>query len=569
MEKKYRIQIYLLFVWLIFDSCSTQNSADLILITPSYTVNERQPWAEAVAIKNNKIVFVGTKNEAMFWKGSSTRLMNNPDGMLLPGFIDTHVHLLTGGIEMSQCYLNDLGSPEEIFETIKNYISKNPDDKWIRGGGWLLPIFPDGNPLKEWLDDISSDKPIFLYSADVHSAWVNSKALELAGINSQTKDPPGGVIERYPNTKEPSGVLRESAMDLVASLLPKIKKIEIQKGLDVSIKEASRFGITTMLDAGTDTYPPNYSLHSDYDGLDAYREFSNNKDASIRVAASQYAHPTLWREHLPIIKKRKYDNDFGSMNIIKFFIDGVIEGGTAAMIEPYLGTNNYGIMNWSSDTLNAAFYEYEKAGFQIHAHAIGDFGIRTTLDAFEYARSKNKSTDQRHMICHTQLVHPDDIIRFRDLGVLASFQALWAYPDKYIKDLTIPRLGQPRSEWIYPINSIKKAGGRITGGSDWTVSSLNPLVAMEVAITRKEPGQKDGESLIPEEAVTLETILEAYTLEAAYGLFLDEKIGSIEVGKLADIVVLDRNLFKIPKHEIHSVKVNQTIFNGKIVYEKD
>ena len=173
------------------------------------------------------------------------------------------------------------------------------------------------------------------------------------------------------------------------------------------------------------------------------------------------------------------------------------------------------------------------------------------------------------MICHTQLVHPDDIIRFRDLGVLASFQALWAYPDKYIKDLTIPRLGQSRSEWIYPINSIIKAGGRITGGSDWTVSSLNPLVAMEVAVTRKEPGKKDGESLIPEEAVTLETILNAYTLEAAYGLFLDDKIGSIEVGKLADIVVLDRNLFKIPKHEIHSTKVNQTIFNGKIVYEKD
>ena len=187
-------------------------------------MNETQPWTEAVAIKKNKIVFSGTKIEAMLWKGSSTRLINNPDGMLLPGFIDTHVHLLSGGIEMSQCYLNDLDSPDKIFETIKNYINKNPDAKWIRGGGWLLPIFTDGNPLKEWLDKISLDKPIFLYSADVHSAWVNSKALELAGINSQTKDPPGGVIERYPNTKEPSGVLRESAMDLVASLLPKITK---------------------------------------------------------------------------------------------------------------------------------------------------------------------------------------------------------------------------------------------------------------------------------------------------------------------------------------------------------
>ena len=538
-------------------------------MTPTFTMNESRPWAESVAIKGNKIVAVGTRGEVMLWKGSSTRLIDYPGGLLLPGFIDTHVHLLSGGIEMSQCYLNGLDSPEKIFEEIKNYIYKNPDAKWIRGGGWLLPVFPDGNPLKEWLDEISLDKPIFLYSADVHSAWVNSKALKLAGINSDTKDPPGGIIERYQSSREPSGVLRESAMDLVASLLPKITKNEIQKGLDIAIKEASKFGITTILDAGTDIYPPSYSSDNDYDGLDAYKAISDDHRTSIRVSASQYAHPGQWRKHLPIIKNRTYKNDFGSMNIIKFFVDGVIEGGTAAMIEPYLGTNNYGIMNWESDTLNAAFYEYEKAGFQIHAHAIGDLGIRTTLDAFAHARSNNKSTDRRHMICHTQLVHPNDIPRFKDLEVLASFQALWAYPDKYIKDLTLPRLGQPRSDWIYPINSIKKTGGRITGGSDWTVSSLNPLLAIEVAITRKEPGQKNGEALIPQEAVTLETILKGYTLEAAYGLFLDDKIGSIEVGKLADIVVLDRNLFKIPRHEIHNTKVNQTIFNGKIVYEKD
>ena len=191
------------------------------------------------------------------------------------------------------------------------------------------------------------------------------------------------------------------------------------------------------------------------------------------------------------------------------------------------------------------------------------------MDAFEYARKYTGFVDQRHMICHTQLVHPDDIDRFSRLNVISSFQALWAYPDKYIKDLTLPRLGEPRSGWNYPINSIVKSGGRIAGGSDWTVSSLNPLDAIEVAVTRKEPGNKNGEALIPEEAVELETMLHAYTLGGAYSLYIENKVGSIEKGKLADLVILDRNLFQIPEIEIHKALVDLTIFDGKIVYERD
>ena len=544
-------------------------SADIIIIIPSYTMNSDQPWAEAIAIQNNKIIFVGNKKEALLYKNNSTLLIEDPNGMVLPGFIDSHVHLIWGGIEMIECHLHNLETEDQIYNAIKDYIKRNPNIEWIRGSGWLLPVFPNGNPFKELLDEISLEKPMYLLSSDGHSAWVNSKALELAGINEKTNDPPNGVIERYPNSREPSGVLREDAMALVHSLLPPYTKFQYDRALEISVKEANKFGITTILDAGTEVYPSRKTIPREYDGLDAYREASNNKDISIRVASSQYAHPNSWKEDLSILKKRRFHNEFGSMNIVKIFIDGVIEGGTAALIDPYLGTTNYGMLNWDPDTLNRAVAEYEKEGFQVHVHAIGDQGIRYSLDAFEYARGYTGFVNQRHMICHTQLVHPDDIDRFSRLNIISSFQALWAYPDKYIKDLTLPRLGKPRSNWIYPINSIVKAGGRIAGGSDWTVSSLNPLDAMEVAVTRKEPGNKNGEALIPEEAVTLETILNAYTLGGAYSLYIEDKVGSIEVGKLADIVVLDRNLFKISDYEIHQAKVDFTIFNGKIIHERN
>ena len=564
-----RILSFLLFIGMIFIGCDTQQSADIILIIPSYTMNADQPWAEAVVIKNNKIIFVGNKKEALLFKNGLTRLINNPNGMVLPGFIDSHVHLLWGGIEMSECQLNDLETEEQIFQAIQDYIDLYPDNKWVRGGGWALPIFPNGNPRKEWLDKISPNKPVYLLSADGHSAWVNSKALALAGINAKTNDPPNGIIERDPNSKEPSGVLREDAMELVYSLFPSYTQDELDNGLQVAIKEASRFGITSILDAGTESYPSKRNFSEIYDGLDSYRKSTSEKNISLRVAASQYAHPNSWREDLAQIKKRRFENEFGIMNTVKIFADGVIEGGTAALIEPYLGTKNYGILNWNADTLNKAVAEFEKAGFQIHVHATGDRGIQNTLDAFEYAKTHNGLSDSRHMITHVQLVHPDDIARFGKLNVIASFQALWAYPDKYIKELTLPVLGAIRSKWNYPINSIVSSGGRIAGGSDWTVSSLNPLYAIEVAITRREPGNKYGDVLISKEAVDLETILHAYTLEGAYSLFKENEIGSLETGKLADIVILDRNLFQIPKNEIHKAVVKITIFDGQIVYEKE
>ena len=553
---------------LITPLLSQEKSATIIIVAPSYTMNTKQPWAEALVIRDDKIIFVGDKRDALTYQNSVTQLIERPDGMVLPGFIDSHVHLLSGGIEMNDCRLHDLETPAEIYQTIRDFIKTHPDDEWIRGSGWALPIFPDGNPRKEWLDKISTDKPIFLVSVDAHSAWLNSKALTLAGINAQTPDPPNGRIERYPKSNDPSGVLREDAMGLVEQLLPLYTKDQIDGGLKFAVQKANRMGITALLDAGTEGYVSYDSIQGRYDGLDSYREETFNKKISIRVAASQYANPESWKNDLKQIKERRFSNELGAMNTVKIFADGVIEGGTAALLEPYLGTDDCGILNWDPDTLKKAVAEFDKAGFQIHIHAIGDWGIRSTLDAFEFARQQNGLKDKRHMMSHIQLIHPDDVHRFKELNIIASFQALWAYPDKYITDLTLPVLGPVRSRWNYPINSVALSGARIAGGSDWTVSSLNPLDAIEVAVTRRGPGLKDGDALFPEEAVKLETMLRAYTLEGAYSLFKENQIGSLEVGKLADIIILDRNLFQIPIYEIHNALVVQTIFNGKVVFKR-
>jgi len=562
------LRAFCIFSLVILPVFSQQKSADIILIAPAYTMDPDRPWADAVVIKGNGIIFVGDKKDALTYQNSATRLIERSDGMVLPGFIDSHVHLVAGGIEMSACRLYDLETPAEIFQTLRDFIDAHPDDEWIRGGGWDLPIFPDGNPRKEWLDEISPDKPVFLVSADAHTAWVNSKALALAGINAQTPDPLNGRIERDPNSREPSGVLREDAMGLVEPFLPLYTKDQIVAGLQFAVEEANRFGITAILDAGTEGYASYDSIRGSYDGLDSYREATLDKEISMRVAASQYANPGSWKDDLTRIKKRRFANELGAMNTVKIFADGVIEGGTAALLEPYIGTDDRGILNWHPDTLKKAVAEFDKAGFQIHIHAIGDWGIRSTLDAFEFARRQNGLGDKRHMMSHVQLIHPQDVPRFKELDIIASFQALWAYPDKYITDLTLPVLGPVRSKWNYPINSVYLSGGRIAGGSDWTVSSLNPLDAIEVAVTRRGLGKKDGDALFPEEAVKLETMLRAYTLEGAYSLFKEREIGSLKAGKLADVIILDRNLFRIPAHEIHNAAVVQTIFNGKIVYGK-
>jgi predicted amidohydrolase YtcJ len=538
---------------------SSSTSADLVFLDGAiYTVDATRSWAEAVAVKNGRIIFVGANVGAKKFIAKSTRVIRLQGRMLLPAFHDSHVHPVSGGIELGECNLNEATTEEQVVETIRRYVTAHPQAKWVRGGGWQLFIFENANPHKSLLDKISPDKPVYLTAADGHSAWVNSRALELAGVTRATTNPPNGRIERDPKTGEPTGTLREDASGLVGKLLPRYSREDRIEGLRRGLQMANHFGITSLQDASVDE-----------DELEIYAEFERRGELTARVVAAMYADPDEGLKQLKRFKalRRKYQSKNLRLNSVKIFADGVIEPHTAALLEPYVGLNGErGKPNWEVDNLNKMVVALDREGFQVHIHAIGDRAVRMALDAFAEARKENGVRDSRHHIAHLELIHPQDIPRFRELGVIANFQPLWAYADPYITKLTEPFLGAERSRWLYPIGSIVRSGAVVAMGSDWSVSSMNPLEAMQVAVTRRGPDEGEGAPWHGEELIDLQAAIAGYTTSGAYVNFEERQVGSIEVGKAADLIVLDKNLFAIPKTEIHRVKVVMTLLEGKSIF---
>ena len=533
--------------------------ADLVLMNGAvYTMDAAQPWATAVAVAKGKILYVGDDRGALRLRGSSTVVTDIDGKMVLPAFQDSHIHLVTGGVELGLCNLTGLRTTKDIFEKIRAYAAANPGAPWVTGGGWDLPVFPQANPRKEDLDALVPDRPAALSSADGHSAWVNSRALKLAGVTRDTADPAGGRIERDPKTGEPTGTLRESAAGLVEKLIPELGPEDTIKGLKAGLELANRFGIASIIEASAS---PKI--------LDAYAALDRSGELSVRVLASLYVDTDKGTAEVERLVKLRdaYHGARLKSTAAKIFADGVIEPHTAALLEPYLDRpGDRGTPLLEPEAFDALAKALDAAGFQIHVHAIGDRAIRMSLDAFEAAGRANGFRDLRHHIVHLELIDPADIPRFKTLGVTANFQALWAYADPYITELTLPILGPGRSRWLYPIGSVARTGAVIAGGSDWSVSSMNPLEAIQVAVTRRGPNDPPGDAWIPEEKVDLETMLRAYTVNGAW-LSHDEKTrGSLETGKAADFIVLGRNLFKIPPSEIGRVKVLLTLLDGRPVF---
>jgi predicted amidohydrolase YtcJ len=533
--------------------------AELILKNGAvYTLNKAQPWAEAAAVAGGKIVFVGSNSDAEKYRAEETKVLDLAGKMVLPGFQDSHVHLISGGMELEQCNLNDLQTKDEILARVRAYAAENPEKDWIVGGGWALPVFPEANPSKEELDAVVSDRPAYLSAADGHSAWVNSRALELAGVTAKTMDPKNGRIERKAGTGEPSGTLREAAANLVGRLIPEPTAEEYLSGLRGGLALANRFGITSIIEASADDKL-----------LDAYAGLDRSNGLTLRVLASIYVDPEKGIAQIGdlVQKRERYQGHYLKATAAKVFIDGVIESHTAALLEPYLDRpDDQGKPILEAEEFNRLAVALDKAGFQIHVHAIGDRAIRMTLDAMEQAGKANGPRDARHHIVHLELIDPADIPRFQALGVVANFQALWAYADPYITQLTEPILGPERSSRLYPIGSVVRSGGLYAGGSDWSVSSLNPLDAIQVAVTRRGPDAPAGPAWLPDELVDLPTAIAAYTTNGAFLSFEEKRRGSIEAGKAADLIVLDRNLFKVPAQQIHEANVILTLLEGKVVY---
>lgn len=544
---------------------AADQAADLVLKGGAvYTVDAARSWAQAVAVRAGRIVYVGSDAGAARFVGPGTQVVALGGRMLIPGFQDAHVHPVSGGIELTQCNLNDLETRQAVLDKIKE-CAKDRSKPWLVGGGWLLPLFPGGAPTREALDALVPDRPAYLSASDGHTAWVNSKALDLAKVTARTPDPPNGRIERDAKTGEPSGTLRESAADLVEQLLPEPTAAESAEGLRRALAYFNRLGITAVQEASAGTGAEGGGARAT---LSTYRDAERRGELTVRVVAALGTDTARGPEQVEemVVLRREFASARVKPTAAKIFADGVVEPRTAAMLEPYTDRpGERGEPNFPPDKLNALVARLVKEGFSVHIHAIGDRAVRISLDALEAAGARSGAGGPRHQIAHLEFVHPQDAPRFRTLGVIANFQPLWAYADSYITEMTLNGVSAAAARYIYPIASVVRSGGPLAFGSDWSVSSANPLEGIQTAVTRQGLDGKP-EPFLPEEAIDLATGLAAYTIGSAHANGLEAETGSIEVGKAADLAVLSDNVFALPPARIATARVLLTLLEGKPVY---
>lgn len=546
--------------------------ADLVFAGgPVFTADTVRSRATAVAVTGGRIVAVGGY-AVRDLIGPSTEVVDLGGRLLVPGFQDAHVHPVSGGLELLRCDLNDAATEDEYLATVAAYAASHPDEEWILGGGWAMSAFPGGTPTAAALDRVLPDRPAFLPNRDGHGAWVNSVALRLAGIDRDTPDPADGRIERDADG-HPTGTLHEGAMSLVNRLVPDPSPEFLRDALIAGQRYLHSYGITAWQDA----------IIGDYSDLidqgETYRQAAIDGTLTGRVVGALWWDRTKGLEQIPslIDRRDRFSHGRFQATSVKVMQDGVAENFTAAMLEPYHDghghfTDNSGISFVDPAILNEAVPQLDGLGFQVHFHAIGDRAVRECLDAVERAIARNGRSDNRHHIAHIQVIHPEDIPRFRTLGVAANMQSLWATLEPQMVKLTLPFLGAPRDAWQYPFGDLLRSGAVLAAGSDWSVSSPNPLAAIHTAVNRQAaPGYEEGdyEPFLPEQAIDLATSLTAYTAGSAWVNHLDRFTGTIEVGKYADLAVLDRDPFDGPADQIGAARVLQTFVEGHRVFAAD
>jgi predicted amidohydrolase YtcJ len=550
---------------------SENGHADLIFVNGDvYTVDAARSWARAVAIRDGAIVAVGGDDEVADLRGDTTEMIDLDGRLLLPGFQDAHVHPVSGGLEMLQCDLNEEATKESYLRTIARYAAEHPDEGWIQGGGWAQDVFPRGCPTKEELDAVVSDRPAFLVNRDGHGAWVNSRALEIAGITADTPDPADGRIERNADGS-PQGTIHEGALRLVDEHIPDVSDELIARALLEGQRYLHSFGITGWQDAivSPTSHDRNY---------DAYLRAAERGELTGRVVGALWWDRAAGLEQideLVALRERGQRGRFAATSV-KIMQDGICENFTGATLEPYLDehghpTDNRGLSMVDPELLKEAVTRLDALGFQVHFHALADRAVRESLDAVEAARTANGFNDLRHHLAHIQIVHPDDLPRFRRLGALANAQPLWAAHEAQMDDLTIPFLGEPRWTWQYPFGSLVRHGATLVMGSDWSVSSPNPMEEMHVAVNRTMPSSypfrvDNREVFLPDERIDLPTAIGAFTMGSAYANHRERDTGSVEVGKRADLAVFERNVFAHPVHEIADTRCLATYVDGERVF---
>ena len=539
-------------------------SADLVLRGGAvHTVDPAQPTAQAMAVQAGRIVAVGSDAEVAARIGPGTRVVELRGRTVLPGFQDAHVHPMIGGLARLRCELHEAHGLDTYLTIVHEYAERHPDIEWITGGGWSMDDFPGGTPRREDLDRVLPDRPAFLPNRDGHGAWVNSRALALAGIEATTPDPADGRIERDPDGS-PSGTVHEGAMDLFDRFLPPDSQADLEVALLLAQGYLQSLGITSWQEAWLTP-----ELRA------TYRAVAGRGELTARAVGALWWDRGRGLEQVEELLAARAEGPVGRFRptSVKIMQDGILENYTGALLAPYLGpdgqpTDNRGLSFVEPSVLRRAVTRLDAEGFQVHVHAIGDRATREALDAFQAALARNGPTDGRHHIAHIQLIHPADMARFAELNVTANAQPLWACHEGQMDALTIPFLGPERATWQYPFGSLLRAGARLAMGSDWSVSTPNPLLEIEVAVNRVGPDARGRKPpLLPHEAIGLEEALYAFTMGSAYVQHHDDVTGSLTPGKLADLVVLDRDLFDRAAGPIGDARVVGTWIEGAPVFE--
>ena len=535
--------------------------ADLIFVGGAIGVGSaRRPHGTAVAVRNERIIAVGPQEDVLELRDFATEVVDLRGRMLLPGFQDAHVHPVFAGLDLLQCDLRSASSVETYLETISRYATEHPNEPWILGGGWSMDVFPGGRPHAALLDAIVPDRPVYLTNREWHGAWVNSAAMALAGIDRHTRDPRHGRLERD-HAGVPTGLLHESAGDLLSHLLPQHDATAYASALDLAQRHLHSLGITAWQDAIVGDYLTRRSP------LQTYVDAADREQLTARVVGALWWDRERGLDQVRELLRQRKDaqREHFRPRMVKMMLDGIVETRTASMLESYCGEHAPSPSSFF-DPEQLALYvsELDRHGFSIHFHAVGDRAVREALDAVEAARSSNGVNGNRHQIAHLDVVHPDDIARFGQLGVIANIQPLWACHEPQTDEIKLPLLGPVRSTWSFPFEAIRAGGARLAAGSDWGVTSADPLAAIHVAVNRIRPDLAE-EPFLPAQRLALADAVAAYTSGSAHANGLDET-GRIDTGQLADLVVLDHDLGAVLPGELAQVRVEQTYVGGQRVY---
>jgi predicted amidohydrolase YtcJ len=513
-------------------------AAAVVLHGNIYTLDDAHPWARALVIDNGRIAYVGDEASALAFAGKGARSIDAGAGLVLPGFHDSHTHPMTSGMTLLRCRLQGLTTEEQVSAAVRSCAAQGKGT-WLLGSGWSPGSFAAD---RRKLDALVPDRPALFTTEDGFAAWANSKALEAANVRGATVE----GVERDSRTHEPTGILRDEAVGFVKRRAPRPSEAEYREALRRATAMANRFGITSLVEAAVDAPV-----------VEAYRAADLAGELTVRAVLAQRVDAERGPEQIVAMRALR-DRAKGRRlraDAAKFFLDGEIDRHTAAMLAPYAGSADRGQLMVPEAKLDALVRALDAEDFLIHMHVMGDRAMRAGLDALERAARFNGARDRRHQLAHIGVLDPADLPRFARMSVTADLQPLFASPGDPALEPAAAALGPTRARWLYPLASIRKAGGRVVASSDWPSTSMNPFEAIEAAVLRAPP-----------ETSTLREMLAAYTRDAAWAAREDALDGVIAVGRAADLVVLDRNLFEVPAKAIHETRVLITLLDGEPVY---